>query len=84
MFVLASFKIQFSDEKDSGLHDQNENRIVSDNNIKNHSSDECGGEESFEEDESSGDDRSLENNTLGSHMTSQSDISKNHCLHGQG
>ena len=63
--------------------DQNENTIVSDDNIENHSSDECYDEESFEEDESSGDDRSLESKTLGNHMASQSNINKDHCLHDQ-
>ena len=42
------------------------------------------GEESSEEDESSGDDRSLENKTLGNRMASQPDISKDHRLHDQG
>ena len=83
MFVLTSLKFN-SVMRKTVVRMTKMKTIVSDNNIKNHSSDECGGEESFEEDESSGDDRSLENNTLGSHMTSQSDISKNHCLHGQG
>ena len=63
MFVLASYEFisVFSNEKDSGLHDQNESTIVSDDSIENHPSNECDAEESSEEDESSGDDRSLEN-----------------------
>ena len=81
---LSPLWIHFSDEEDSGSHDQNENIIISDNNIENHSSDECDREESSEEDECSGDDRSLENKTLGNHMALQSDITKDHCLHDQG
>ena len=63
--------MHFSDEKDSGSHDQNENTIVSDDNIEKHSSNECDGEESSEEDESSSDDRSLENKPLENHKASQ-------------
>ena len=70
--------------KKSGSHYRNENTIVSDNNIENHSTDECVGEESSEEDERSGDDKSLKNKILRNHMTSQSDISKDHHLHDQG
>ena len=66
------------------MHDQNDIIIASDNNIENHSFDKCHSKESSEEDETSGDDRCLENKTLGNHMTSQSDISKNHCIHDQG
>ena len=76
--------MHFSDEKDSGSHDQNENTIVSDDNIEKHSSNECDGEESSEEDESSSDDRSLENKPLENHKASQCDISKGDCLHDQG
>ena len=76
--------IHFSGKKDSGSHNQNENKILSDNNTSNHSSDKCDGEESSQEDESSCDDRSLENKTLGNHMASQSDISKDHRLRDQG
>ena len=74
----------FQSWKDSGSHDQNESTSISDNNIENHSSDECDGEGSSEEDESSGGDSSLENKTLGNHMTPQSGISKDHRLHDQG
>ena len=81
---LGLLWIHFSDEKDNGSHEQNENTIVSDDNIENHSSDECDGEVSSEEDESSGDERSLESKTLGNRMTLRSDISKDHRLHDQG
>ena len=81
---LSLLWIHFSDEKDSGSHDQNENTIASDDNIENHPSNKCDSEESSEEDESSGDDRSLENKTLGNQMALQSDIRKDHHLHDQG
>ena len=73
VFLILSW-IHFSDEKDSGFLDQNEKTIVS-HNTEKHSSDECDGEESSEEDEKAGDDRSLENKTFGNYMTSQFDIS---------
>ena len=54
-------------KSDSDYHDQNENTIISDNNIENSN-------ENSEEDESPDDDRSLENETLGNHMALQCDI----------
>lgn len=75
--------IHFTDEKDSGSHDQDESTIVSDNIVEKYSSDECDSQESSEEVKSSGDDGSFENETLGNHIASQSDISRDHCLHDQ-
>ena len=69
--------------KKTGSHDQSETSIVSDDNVENHSSDECESEESSEEDESSGDDWSFENKTLGNHIALSSDIKKDHCRYGQ-
>lgn len=52
--------------------------------FEKYSSDECDSQESSEEVKSSGDDGSFENETLGNHIASQSDISRDHCLHDQG
>ena len=76
--------IHFTDEKDSGSHGQDESTIVSDNIVEKYSSDEYDSQESSEEVKSSGDDGSFENETLGNHIASQSDISRDHCLHDQG
>ena len=80
---LSLLWIYFSDEKDSGSHDQNKKAIASDDNIENHCSDKCDSEEISEEDESSGDDRSLENEIFGNHMVSQSDTRKGNRYHDQ-
>ena len=83
MFVSAPYEF-ISAMKKTVVRMTKMKTIVSDNNIENHSSDECDREESSEEDECSGDYRSLENKTLGNHMALQSDITKDHCLHDQG